>query len=107
MNEEESFEDSTLRDKMENGAVFARPRFTRMRRTWKVNYKAMPVADRDALRTFVNTVGGWTNFNFVDTRIPGAPVTLNVRFAKLPTIKDSGWANGGKVFDLAFEITEL
>src|SRR4051812_4397284 len=90
MNEEETFEDSTIRDNAENGAVYARPRFQRSRRTWKVNYKACTVADRTALRSFVNTVGGWLNFNFIDDRIPGATETLNVRFGKLPTIKDGG-----------------
>ena len=107
MNEEETLEDSTIRDSMENGAVFTRPRFSRMRRSWKVNYKACSVADRDALRTFAQTVGGSLNFNFIDNRVPTAPAVLNVRFSKLPTIKDSGWANGGKAFDFSFELTEL
>src|SRR2546422_916697 len=106
MNEEETLEDSTVRDQMENGAVYTRPRWARMRRTWKVSYKACPVADRNALRTFQNSVGGWTNFDFIDNRT-STPETLNVRFSKLPTIKDSGWADGGKVFDFSFEITEL
>jgi len=106
MDEEETVEDATVRDKMENGAVFTRPRWPRMRRTWKVNYKACTVADRDALRTFRNSVGGWTNFNFVDNRT-AMPETLNVRFSKLPTIKDGGWVNGAKAFNFSFEITEL
>jgi hypothetical protein len=106
MNEEETLEDSTIRDEMENGAVFTRPRWLRMRRTWKVNYKACPVADRNLLRTFANSVGGWANFDFVDNRT-ATPETLNVRFSKLPTIKDGGWATGAKVFDFSFEITEL
>lgn len=107
MNEEETLEDGTISDKMENGAVFTRPRFSRMRRTWKVNYKACPVADRDALRTFAMSVGGWENFTFIDNRIASAPETLNVRFSKLPTIKDGGWVKGGKAFDFSFELTEL
>jgi hypothetical protein len=107
MNEEETLEDSTISDKMENGAVFTRPRFSRMRRTWKVNYKALTIADRDLLRTHAQTVGGFSNFNFVDNRVPGSPATLNVRFSKLPTLKDGGIARGAKVFDASFEITEL
>lgn len=107
MNEEETLEDATILDKMENGAVYARPRFSRMRRSWKVNYKACPVADRDALRAFAMAQGGWGNFNFVDNRVAGAPATLNVRFSRLPTIKDSGWAGGEKRFDFSFELTEL
>lgn len=107
MNEEETLEDSTIRDQMENGAVYTRPRWTRMRRTWKVNYKACSIADRDALRTFANSVGGWNNFTFTDNRILSEPEFLNVRFSKLPTIKDGGWATGAKVFDFSFEITEL
>lgn len=107
MNEEETWEDSALKDKMENGAVFARPRFSRMRRTWKINYKACPVADRDVLRTFMASVGGWGAFSYVDNRIASAPETVTVRFSKLPTIKDGGWADGVKVFDFSFEITEL
>jgi hypothetical protein len=107
MNEEETLEDATIRDSMENGAVYTRPRWPRMRRTWKVSYKACPVADRDALRTFARSVGGWTNFTFLDNRVPSEPEFLNVRFSKLPTIKDSGWANGAKAFDFSFEIAEL
>jgi len=106
MNEEETLEDATIRDQAENGAVFARPRFSRMRRTWKVQYKACTVADRDSLRTFAMAQGGWGNFNFVDNRT-ATPETLNVRFSKLPTIKDGGWAGGEKRFDFSFELTEL
>lgn len=106
MNEEETLEDSTIRDEMENGAVFTRPRFSRMRRSWKVSYKALTVADRDALRTFAQTVGGFSNFNFTDNRTATAE-TLNVRFAELPNIKDDGWASGEKRFAVSFKITEL
>lgn len=107
MNEEETLEDSTIHDNMENGAVFTRPRYSRMRRTWKVQYKTCTVADRDALRIFASSVGGWTNFDFADNRVASAPETLNVRFSKLPTIKDGVFAGGQKRFDFSFELTEV
>lgn len=107
MNEEESLEDSTIRDQMENGAEFTRPRYQRQRRTWKVQYKALSAADRNSLRTFALAHGGWDNFDFIDNRVPATPETLNVRFSKLPTFKDSGWANGGKIFDANLEIKEM
>lgn len=107
MDVEESWEDSTIRDKMENGAMFARPRFQRMRRTFKLNYKACTATDRDTLRSFVTANGGWAKFAFVDDRVSTDVATLNVRFSKLPTYKDGGLLDGEKRFDISFEITEV
>ena len=106
MNEEETLEDSTIRDPMESGAVFARPRFSRMRRTFAVNYELLTETDRDTLRTFTQTNGGWNSFTFTDNRT-STPETLTVRFSKLPTIPDDKFAGGQKRFKASFEITEV
>lgn len=104
MDIKESVEDNTLRDQMENGATFTRPRFSRMRRTWAVNYKLLKASDRAALRAFRDTVGGSVNFNFT---LPGDTTAVNVRFSKLPVITDDKFAGGEKRFATTFEITEL
>jgi hypothetical protein len=110
MDEEETTEDPTIRDSMENGVVRARPRYTRaagLRRTYKINYKALSAADRQNIRDFRDLVGGWMEFVFVDNRIAGASESLTVRFSKLPTLKDGGFLGGQKTFTASFSIEEV
>ena len=45
-------EDVILRTPSDAGYVQTRPRFTRSRRTWGINYAALPDADVSTLRTF-------------------------------------------------------
>jgi hypothetical protein len=106
MDEKETFDDPSIRDKMENGMVYSRPRFVRLRRTVKVGYYKLTADDRQQLRDFVRKVGGWSDFHFVDGRIAENPETLRVYFSKLPEITDDGYAGGQKRFSVTFEITE-
>jgi hypothetical protein len=58
-------EDVVLRNPMEDGYVQTRPRTTRARRTWGLNYRNLPDADIATLRTFeittlVNGAGSFT-----------------------------------------------
>jgi len=106
MDEKETFEDSTIRDQMENGAQYTRPRFSRMRRTWAVNFELLTETDRNTLRTFTQTNGGFNSFTWTDNRT-ATPETVTVRFSKLPAITDDKYAGGQKRFKTSFEITEV
>jgi hypothetical protein len=107
MDEEEDPDDPTIRDKMENGAVYCRPRYPRIRDTYKINFGNCTADDRLLVKNFRNAHGGWDTFIFMDARIPDAPVPLTVRFSKLPIIKDDKWSGAQKRFKISFEITEL
>ena len=52
MDSSKSIEDDTIRDQMESGYVATRPRFTRARRTWKVNVRNLEAEDVRALDQF-------------------------------------------------------
>jgi hypothetical protein len=101
-------DDPTIRDKMENGAVFTRPRYPRIRVTYKINYELLTGEDKTILEDFRAEVGGWMNFTYTDRRVPDqAPRVLNVRFSKLPVIADDKYADGEKRFKCTFEVTEV
>ena len=52
MDSSKSVEDDTIRDQMENGYVATRPRFTRARRTWKINVRNLQAEDMRSLDQF-------------------------------------------------------
>src|SRR5579862_1485612 len=52
MDSSKSLEDDTIRDQMESGYVATRPRFTRARRTWKINVRNLEAEDVRALDQF-------------------------------------------------------
>jgi hypothetical protein len=52
MDSSKSIEDDTIRDQMEGGYVATRPRFTRARRTWKMNVRNLVAEDIRALDEF-------------------------------------------------------
>jgi hypothetical protein len=106
MDERESYDDPSIRDKMENGVVFSRPRYPRLRRTLRISYKHLSGDDRQAIRDFIKRVGGWGDFHLEDDRLPDNPEILRVYFSKLPEFTDGGWENGQKVFSCTFEVTE-
>lgn len=103
----ESFDDPGIKDKMEDGAVASRPRYTRMRKTLKVSYSLLTPDARLTLIQFLRSVGSWAPFYFVDGRDPANPETLLVRFTKLPEVEDDKYAGSSKRFKFAMEITEL
>jgi hypothetical protein len=105
---EEKFDDPTIRDEMENGFVFTRPRYVRIRETRKIPFEFCTAVDRKAVRDFYGQVGGWASFTYTDRRIPNmAPEVLTVRFKNPPEIKDQGWAGGEKRFTISIEIEEV
>gem|GEM_PF-3792315 len=107
VDEEEQPDDPTIRDKMENGAVATRPRWTRIRDAININFTLLTAEDRMALRGFRDQVGGWQVFNWLDNRDQAHPVTLQVRFSKLPKISDDKYAGGEKRWKASFEITQI
>lgn len=108
MDVEEDLDDPTIRDDMENGVVFTRPRYTRIRRDRKYNYENCVALDRLAILNFYSQVGGWSVFTYTDRRIPNmAPEVMSVRFKNPPKIKDAGWVGGQKRFNISIEIEEV
>jgi hypothetical protein len=53
MDSSKTIEDDTIRDQMESGYQATRPRFTRVRRTWKLNVRNLQREDVRALDEFV------------------------------------------------------
>jgi len=52
MDSSRSLEDDTIRDQNESGAVATRPRFTRARRTWKINTRNLTAEDARVIDYF-------------------------------------------------------
>ena len=62
---EEVTEDPAIRSGFETGIVHTRPRFTRVRRTWKISWEYIKGADYRVLRTFYDQIrGGALSFNW-------------------------------------------
>lgn len=53
MDSSKSVDDDTIRDQMESGYVTTRPRFTRARRTWKINVRTLVAEDMRVIDEFV------------------------------------------------------
>lgn len=51
----QKIEDGTIRDKMEMGQVMTRQRFSRLRRTWKIEYQFLNSTDMTAIDFFYRT----------------------------------------------------
>jgi hypothetical protein len=98
-------EDPTVKSKAEDGLVLTRPRFTRIRRTFTVPYRNVPVSDRDLLLDFLTAVRvGSTQFVYV---LPPDGVEVTVRFAKYPEIMDAGYVgqkSGDRGLSYSFDI---
>lgn len=107
IDEEEDFDDPTIRDQMENGVVRTAPRYLRLRETFKINFRYCSAEDKRVLKDFIKDVGGWAPFHWTDNRDPHNPDDYIVRFSKLPTIKDDDYVDGGKSYKFSFEVTEL
>lgn len=86
-------EDSTLRSETEGGYRQTRPRFTRSRRKWGLNYIDLDDTDATALRTFERTTlrNGADKFNWTHPMGGTYVVTLAgpIKFAR----RDFGGTN--------------
>lgn len=79
-------EDVSLQSTMENGITISRPKFTRARETFNLQWNALPANDFSLLRTFFKTVvyGGSQSFQWTYPQIVGDPYAgqaFAVRFA--------------------------
>lgn len=78
----EQVEDSVIRSNFDGGYVQTRARYTRIRKTWKINYSNLSNTNKNTLVAFLNTVNGgadsftWTN--------PIDEVSYSVRFTIPP-----------------------
>lgn len=59
-------EDNAIKHSIEAGYEFRRPRFTRTRRTFKVQYDLLSTADKELLKTHFDSVGTHTSFTWTD-----------------------------------------
>jgi hypothetical protein len=104
---EQEYEDPTIRDEMENGLVSTRPRWHRIRRTFRVPYTGLPPADQQAIDDFVTkyTKGGSGDFYWVH---PETGFAHHVRFAKggLPRLSQLNTANGIR-YNCSFALEEV
>lgn len=75
----EEWDDPAMRSEMEGGYTLTRPRYTRIRRTWQLEWRAMSATDYALLTAFyVSTHGGSDSFAWT-TPTDGASKT--VRFS--------------------------
>lgn len=80
-------EDATIRSPFEAGYEHTRPRFTRIRKIWTVNYEKLPYADVSLLDSFITTVkGGADAFNW---KHPISLTTYTVTFRELPKFENT------------------
>jgi hypothetical protein len=104
---EQEYEDPTIRDEMENGLVSTRPRWSRVRRSFRVPYSGLPPADQQAIDDFVTkyTKGGSGDFYWVH---PETGIAHHVRFAKggLPRLSQLNTANGVR-YNCSFALEEV
>ncbi len=104
-----SSQDPTLRDTLDNGMESTRAKFTRRRREWAVEIDFLTNDDWRALEQFVQTtvVYGAGIFQFRDRRDADNPVTLTVRFSKIPGYTDAGWSVDEFRQNCTFELREV
>lgn len=71
--------DPTISSEMEDGIVVTRPRYTRIRRRWELNWQNLIAVDYQTLRAFYYTQkGGALSFSWTH---PTERVTFTVRFS--------------------------
>jgi len=98
-------EDVSLQSTMESGITISRPKFTRARETFTLQWNALPAADFYLLRTFYKTAvyGGSQSFQWTYPQINGDPYSgqaFSVRFTGGViefTTSSPGYYSGGLV----------
>jgi hypothetical protein len=103
---ERDFEDPTIRDEMENGLVSTRPRWSRVRRAFRVPYVGISPNDAQLIEDFIQEMKGGSGA-FVFT-LPDTGESVTVRFAKggLPRISQLNTANGIR-YNCSFALEEV
>lgn len=103
MDPDGQIDDGVLRSNAEAGYEQTRPRFTRARRSWGVNYKGLPNADVATLRSFERVTLHWGADAFAWTHPLGdgtftVRLTGPMRFSRPST---------GVTADVSFTIKEV
>jgi phage-related protein len=98
----ENREDSVLRSSFEGGYVQTRPRFTRVRKKWQINYKLLSSADRTLIANFFDTTvnGGADAFTWT---CPLDLTAYSVRFTAPPIFSYSSYGR----WDINFELEQV
>lgn len=74
--------DPTIKSEFDSGYMQTRPRYTRKKMVFNVNYDDIPNSDKGTLETFVDTVrGGADYFNWTH---PLTSTVYSVRFKETP-----------------------
>jgi len=84
----ETIEDSTISSNFETGWEQTRPRFTRSRRTWQINYENLLYVDKKLLEDFVNDDVRQGADYFTWTH-PVTSEVVTVRFKPAPTYNNT------------------
>lgn len=92
--------DATIRSETEAGYTLARPRFTRSRRNFAVNYRNISPADKELIVSHFDTVGGSTIFTWTN---PVDSTAYSVRYAKPPVVTQ----RIPNVFDVDLELAQV
>lgn len=99
---DEQREDATIRSQFEAGYEHTRPRFTRARYTWIVNYNMLPSTDKTTLEAFVTTVReGADVFNWTN---PVDSAAYSVTFSQIPKYSCTLKNEDGTYFDCDFQL---
>mgnify|MGYP001578067759 CR=1 FL=1 len=101
--EEEAASDPTIRSETEGGYTQTRPRFTRIRGKWTIQYTTMTLADKNTMKTFERTtvIGGSNSFTWTN---PADSTQYTVRF--LGTVKYKMHINKN-YWDISFVLEEV
>jgi len=77
----ETVEDSAIKDKLENGYVQTRRKYTRSRKIFNYEFKNISNADADTIMSFFDTVETFQAFQLA---LPQNRGTVTVRFTQPP-----------------------
>lgn len=77
----EELEDNTIRSEFEGGYEHTRPRFTRNRKTFGLNYRYITDADKTTIENLFNAVRGADMFTWLHPKTNSAHI---VRFVEPP-----------------------
>jgi hypothetical protein len=86
--------DNSIKVSFDGGYEHRRPRYTRVRYRYSLNYDYIPEDDRNAIHSHFSAVGTHTPFNWTDRWTdPQNPVALSVRYEEPPKTEllVAGW----------------
>ncbi len=105
---QEGFLDGTISTPFENGMQQTRQRYSRIRRSWTVPYRYVPLPQKVAFELWLRTVVQGSSGIFVWVE-PNTGEVINVRFAanKTPQITEAGYVGSQITYSFNLEIEEV